>query len=427
MMIFLAEWAVRSSILIAVAALLVGALRVKDSAARLAAWIAALCASLAIPALMAAVPSIPLIVLRAAPAPTLVMQQMPAVSVAPAAGPIPAPGPIHVVVPTLKAPAAKAPAPKPFDWALAASALYCAIALVLLMLLLAGIAISLRILRRAAPLEIAGVRESAAVAAPVTLGILHPSIVLPAGWRDWDASKLAAVLAHERSHIERRDPLVQLLSSLHQAALWFSPFSWYLHRRIVRAAEEASDDAAVAATHDRTRYAEILLDFMRHGVRARVHGIAMARYGDPARRIDRVLDGIGSRGLTRSGVALILALALPLTAVIAAAQPQRAPHAPVAPPAQAAPLAVPAPAAPPAVPVPQARLATPAPAAIAAPVAPDDLAAEPAEPAEPVEQPPAPRSQSGDSIRSYIVSNDDSMSMGSWSSNRNPNPQDLRA
>src|SRR5208337_2385235 len=56
MMQFLAEWALRSSILIVSGALLLRALRVKDPSLRLAAWTAMLCASLAVPALMAVLP-----------------------------------------------------------------------------------------------------------------------------------------------------------------------------------------------------------------------------------------------------------------------------------------------------------------------------------------------------------------------------------
>jgi hypothetical protein len=57
--LFLAEWAVRSSILILSGALLLWALRVKDSSIRLAARTAMLCGSLAIPGLTAALPKMP--------------------------------------------------------------------------------------------------------------------------------------------------------------------------------------------------------------------------------------------------------------------------------------------------------------------------------------------------------------------------------
>jgi uncharacterized protein (TIGR03435 family) len=155
---------------------------------------------------------------------------------------------------------------------------------------------------------------------------MQPVILLPADWRDWDPATLDAVLAHERSHIGRRDPLVQLLSAMHRALLWYSPASWYLHSHIVRVAEEASDDAAVAAIHDRTGYAELLLEFMQRGVRgAHWQGVPMARYGRPEERVQRILDATSvTRGVTRAGVVAILAFGAPLTYVVAAARPQSA-------------------------------------------------------------------------------------------------------
>ena len=66
---FLAEWALRSSILILSGALLLRALRVMDPSIRLAAWTAMLCVSLAMPAITAALQGMPLPVMRAVAAP----------------------------------------------------------------------------------------------------------------------------------------------------------------------------------------------------------------------------------------------------------------------------------------------------------------------------------------------------------------------
>jgi uncharacterized protein (TIGR03435 family) len=189
-----------------------------------------------------------------------------------------------------------------------------------------GVAMSRRLVRssRATGQATEGIeiRESDRVASPVALGIMRPAILLPGDWREWDSAKLEAVLAHERSHIRRRDPAVQLLSAIHRALLWHSPLSWFLHRRIVRVAEEVSDDAAVAAICDRASYADVLLDFMQRAIRgANWQGVPMARYGAPAERIHRILEGTAlSRGVTRWSVAAILALGAPLAYVVAAVQ-----------------------------------------------------------------------------------------------------------
>jgi multidrug efflux pump subunit AcrA (membrane-fusion protein)/beta-lactamase regulating signal transducer with metallopeptidase domain len=337
---FLAEWAVRSSILILSGAVLLWVLRVKDSSIRLAAWTAMLCGSLAIPTLTSALPGVPLRVVRS----TVVPVDAPAVFE-------PGPAlPATTDVRTVESSRA------PFDLGRAALILYALAALGLLLRLCVGMAMSRRLLRgsRATGRTTEGIeiRESDRVSAPVTLGIVRPVIVLPADWCQWEGATLDAVLAHERSHIRRFDPAVQLLSAVHRALLWFSPVSWFLHSRIVRVAEEASDDAAVAVTQDRALYAELLLQFMQRGVCGVSNdGVPMARYGRADARIHRILDStVLSRGVTRRGVVAILVLGSPLAYVVATGHPQSAlqqnvtPQSPAPLPAAMAPAIVPVPA-----------------------------------------------------------------------------------
>src|SRR5262249_22335969 len=183
--------------------------------------------------------------------------------------------------------------------------------------------------------------ESRDLEVPAALGVRRVSVVLPRGWREWDPAKLHAVLAHETAHVSRRDPAVQLLSATHRAVLWFSPTTWWMHRNIVRLGEEASDDAALAASGDRASYAEVLLQFLQRGGKlSHWEGVAMARYGNPQKRIDRILDGRGSaRPVTRYGVTAIVTIAAPIAFLAAAVAPK-----PPVPPSPAPPP--PAPSAP---------------------------------------------------------------------------------
>ena len=60
--------------------------------------------------------------------------------------------------------------------------------------------------------------------APVTLGILHPMILLPADINDWATpEERHAVVLHELAHLERRDPLANLFQTLVGAVLFFTP------------------------------------------------------------------------------------------------------------------------------------------------------------------------------------------------------------
>jgi beta-lactamase regulating signal transducer with metallopeptidase domain len=419
---FLAEWALRSSILILSGALLLRIVRVKDPSIRLAAWIAVLCGSMALPALVIILPSalpnaLPRALPRVLPNVLRPMPPLPLMVARLAVDP-------RVARETKPAPISKvasrqdSAASKTFDWALAALGVYILVAGALLLRLCAGLAMSRRLLRqsRATGRQTEGIeiRESDSLAAPAALGVVRSVIVLPSDWREWDGAKLEAVVAHERSHVRRNDPAAQLLSAIHRALLWHSPLSWFLHRRIVRVAEEASDDAAVSATRDRASYAEVLLDFMQRGIRgANWQGVAMARYGRPDERIHRILDGTAlSRGVTRWSVAAILALGLPVVYLTAAAQTQVAAIAPISPKAR----------------VTAATAESAESAATTAQVAATDTqAAEPASAASSAQEAatPAPAPQKDRGIRRYMIVSGTSMS-GSWDSDDQVDQQGLR-
>ncbi|MGA3237572.1 MAG: M56 family metallopeptidase [Bryobacteraceae bacterium] len=320
---FLAEWALRSSALILGGTLILRALKVKDSSVRLAAWTMMLCISAAMPLLTATLPKVPLIRLTMPDGAAL--QDGAAWAVDAGARSVNASGYQRGTYTSSRGRDVQ----NGFDWQDLVSTIYFLLAAFFLLRLCVGLLMSARLLRssRATGRSTGGIeiRESDEVSAPLTLGVVHASIVLPSDWRDWDGDKLDAVLVHERSHILRRDPVVQLLSAIHRAVLWYNPLSWHMHRSIVRAAEEASDDAAVAATNDRASYAELLLEFMQRSTRgANWQGIAMARYAWPEERIHRILDGTASsRGISRRRLATVLALGSPLAFIAAAAHLQQ--------------------------------------------------------------------------------------------------------
>ncbi len=321
---FLFAWAVRSAILVLAGTLVLVAARLRAPSVRLAAWTTILLGSIATPILTHSLPNLPLVVNHFPERHADVLPPVEDQSVLPAS------------------PVRELPRTTPFDWARIAVGIYAAGLLALLIRLCTGLAMSLRLRGRSRPTgqakEDTEIKESDEISSPVVLGILRPSIVVPNDWREWSAAKLNAVLAHERSHIRRFDPILQLLSAVHRAMLWFSPFSWILHKNMVRAAEEASDDSAVAAMGDRVFYSEVLLDFMRRGVRhANWVAVPMAKYGRPDVRIRRILDGKSpEQGMTRVGVAVILVIGSSLACVLAVATPQSRPQ-PQTSPAQSVP------------------------------------------------------------------------------------------
>lgn len=171
-------------------------------------------------------------------------------------------------------------------------------------------------------------KESALLSVPATVGLRHPVILLPVGWRTWTDDELQAVLAHEISHVARRDALTQLLSLLHRAAFWFSPLPWWLDRQLMELAEQASDEAALAGGADRMLYAETLLGFFARlqsaPGRVRWQALSMANResaGRAERRVDRILAWKGAAITRKSFVIALIALAAPVIFLAASLGP----------------------------------------------------------------------------------------------------------
>src|SRR5579871_296964 len=310
----LAEWSIRAAVLAGAAGALLWAARIKDAQIKLTAWTIVLVAILLMPLAAPLTPRLSIAV------PTFFSHTRQA-SNEPSR-------PLHLpVIARGTGNPQKAFTPHASDLA---AGVWILIALALLLRLAVGLRLGVRLVRRSRPVENQA-RESEIVRVPVTVGILRPTIILPVDWRDWPHRKLDAVLAHERSHVTRRDPLRLLAASIYRSVAWFHPLAWWLRAELADLAEQASDDSALAAGEDRIQYAEALLSFIER-TPSRVQwegvpeGVPMANRQTRMRRIERVLDQ--NRALSRPAnyrtVAALVLAALPVVYITTAAQPVRA-------------------------------------------------------------------------------------------------------
>ncbi len=347
---YLADPAFRSLALAALAGAALAIARAKDATVRLAVWTAVLYASLAMPFLARLAPTVPLPIpafFRARPArpsaritmrglvtgsPVQVVDAAKPFTLSPvrAAGGQPQGLPLRPAIP----------------WRFAAAALYLLVAAVLLVRLAVGWYFSRRLILLSTPIRdgeglrflieqsrrwglrtAPGLAESPAVAVPVTLGWQRPLILLPLAWRGWREEKTQAVLAHELSHVVRKDTRTLAVAAMHRSIFWFNPLAWWLERHLAVLAEQASDDAALRAGADRVFYAEVLLDFFqdlrRAAGRVRWEGVAMTHGKQAHARVDRILDSTRklSAGLRKPAWALLALLAVPVIYVLAGVRP----------------------------------------------------------------------------------------------------------
>ena len=103
-------------------------------------------------------------------------------------------------------------------------------------------------------------RESAAIAAPATVGWRRPAILLPSGWRDWSGDQLRAVLAHELAHIARGDYGAWLAVQTTRVLHFYHPLVHWLAARLRLEQELAADEWAAEHAGGRKRYLAALAE-----------------------------------------------------------------------------------------------------------------------------------------------------------------------
>lgn len=126
------------------------------------------------------------------------------------------------------------------------------------------------------------------------------------------------VIVHELAHLKRRDHWTAWLEMVALVVWWWNPLFWLIRRELRTAAEMACDAWVVQLLPDQRRdYAEILLEFSRHGI-SKKSAVAVGAVGDTRNSFTRRLKMIMSEDVparfskwTLTGAVLLGLISLP--------------------------------------------------------------------------------------------------------------------
>ncbi|HYM25679.1 MAG TPA: M56 family metallopeptidase [Vicinamibacterales bacterium] len=155
---------------------------------------------------------------------------------------------------------------------------------------------------------------------PGVFGVLRPVLLWPAAIADHlDTDQIEAILAHEVSHVRRRDNLWAALHMIVEAAFWFHPLVWWIGARLVDERERACDEDVLHIGGRPEVYAETILKACRMYVEAPLACVAGVTGSDLTRRIERIMTHGGAEPLSRSrktvlGMLAFVTIAAPIGA-----------------------------------------------------------------------------------------------------------------
>lgn len=181
------------------------------------------------------------------------------------------------------------------------------------------------------------VRTCTEIEIPMTWGVWHPVVLLPASADRWPTTVRRTVLRHELAHARRADYLGLLLLELCRIVHWPNPLAWWLARAGRREQEHACDDTALRSGIGAAEYARHLVAVGRSALLGRPRPVAalpiLRRRSSLQRRVRAILEPdlrrgpTGLLGLLATG-ALVALLAAPVAALNPWGCPDEGPEAP---------------------------------------------------------------------------------------------------
>ncbi len=145
--------------------------------------------------------------------------------------------------------------------------------------------------------QIAGVRTpilyllSRDLLEPGIFGIVRPALVWPAGISEHlTDAHLEAIIAHEVSHVRRRDNLAAAMHMFVEAIFWFHPLVWWLGARLMEERERACDEEVLQRGNPPQVYAESILKTCEFSVGSPLACISAVSGADLKKRIVDIMQ-----------------------------------------------------------------------------------------------------------------------------------------
>jgi hypothetical protein len=159
------------------------------------------------------------------------------------------------------------------------------------------------------------IKASASTLEPGLVGLWKPVILLPQGlMTQLSAAERDSILAHEFSHLARRDNVTAAVHMMVEALFWFHPAVWLIGARLVTERERACDESVLAAGHDPEVYAGGILKVCRFFIQSPLACAPGASGADLKRRVREIMTAPAAVELS-PGKRLLLAGAAMLALV----------------------------------------------------------------------------------------------------------------
>lgn len=134
------------------------------------------------------------------------------------------------------------------------------------------------------------VKASSSLLEPGLVGIFKPVVLLPKGLLSrLSADETQSILAHELTHLKRRDNLTSAIHMWVEAIFWFYPPVWLIGARLIAERERACDESVLARGHDPEVYAEGILKVCKFCLQSPLPSASGVSGGNLGQRVREIM------------------------------------------------------------------------------------------------------------------------------------------
>ncbi|MBN1361319.1 MAG: M56 family metallopeptidase [Sedimentisphaerales bacterium] len=139
------------------------------------------------------------------------------------------------------------------------------------------------------------------VRSPAVCGFVRPVILLPAVLPPQVGQQgLRTVLAHELTHIKRRDPWVSLVQTILQVVYFWHPLVWIANMKLRDLRESAVDETVLAAFRSEAQcYTDTLIDIAEMAFRKPAFSVRLIGIAESRKNLERRITHMLSRHIPK--------------------------------------------------------------------------------------------------------------------------------
>lgn len=133
---------------------------------------------------------------------------------------------------------------------------------------------------------------------PFTIGVFHPTVVIPSAFKKLHETDYCYILKHELNHVKNHDILLKFIALLSIAINWYNPFCYFMYRELCNVSELYCDFCTTKNLDlaQRKRYCHLIVNIATENKRKFTKKYVVSLVNNDSKTIERRILELKNHG-----------------------------------------------------------------------------------------------------------------------------------